>query len=44
MTAGLSLVSLCSLPVSPSVSIGLYHIRARQGGDYDGQLVSCFIV
>ena len=44
MTASLSLVSLCSHPVAPSVSIGLYHIRAGQGGDYDGRLVSCFIV
>ena len=44
MVAGLSLVLVCSHTVSPSVSIGLYHIRAGQGGDYDGRLVSCFSV
>ena len=44
MVAGLSLVPVCSHPVALSVSIGLYHIRAGQGGDYGGRLVSCISV
>ena len=31
MVAGLSLVLVCSHPVAPSVSIGLYHIILEQG-------------